>query len=78
MRNLFLGAASSCNVIMALLFSVQDIESIFSIIFTSVGILILLINFALRLYDKLKDGKLTDDEIKDLEEEIKNIEDKFK
>lgn len=78
MRNLFLSVASSCNAIMTLVFSVQDIESIFGIVFTSLGILILLINFALRLYDKLKDGKLTDDEIKELEEEVNKLEDHFK
>lgn len=78
MRNLFLSVASSCNAIMTLVFSVQDIESIFGIVFTSLGIFILLINFALRLYDKLKDGKLTDDEVKELEEEVKKIEDNFK
>ena len=78
MRNLFLSVASSCNAIMTLVFSVQDIESIFGIVFTSLGILILLVNFALRLYDKLKDGKLTDDEMNELEEEVKKIEEHFK
>lgn len=78
MRNLFLSVASSCNAIMTLVFSVQDIESIFGIVFTSLGIFILLINFALRLYDKLKDGKLSDDEIKELEEEVNKLEDHFK
>ena len=78
MRNLFLSVASSCNAIMTLVFSVQDIESIFGIVFTSLGILILLVNFALRLYDKLKDGKLTDDEIKELEEEVNKLEKHFK
>ena len=78
MRNLFLSVASSCNAIMTLVFSVQDIESIFGIVFTSLGILILLVNFALRLYDKLKDGKLSDDEIKELEEEVNKLEEHFK
>lgn len=78
MRNLFLSVASSCNAIMTLVFSVQDIESIFGIVFTSLGILILLVNFALRLYDKLKDGKLTDDDIKELEEEVNKLEEHFK
>lgn len=78
MRNLFLSVASSCNAIMTLVFSVQDIESIFGIVFTSLGILILLVNFVLRLYDKLKDGKLTDDEIKELEEEVNKLEKHFK
>lgn len=78
MRNLFLSVASSCNAIMSLVFSVQDIESIFGIVFTSLGILILLINFGLRLYDKLKDGKLSDEDINELEEEVKKIEEHFK
>lgn len=78
MRNLFLSVASSCNAIMTLVFSVQDIESIFGIVFTSLGILILLVNFVLRFYDKLKDGKLSDDEIKELEEEVNKLEEHFK
>ena len=78
MRNLFLSTASSCNAIMAIVFSVQDIESIFGIVFTALGILILCVNFILRLRDKLKDGKLTEEEVKEIQEELEEIKNSFK
>ena len=78
MRNLFLSTASSCNAIMAIVFSVQDIESIFGIVFTALGILILCVNFILRLRDKLKDGKLSEEEVKELQEELEEIRNSIK
>lgn len=78
MRNLFLSTASSCNAIMAIVFSVQDIESIFGIVFTALGILILCVNFILRLRDKLKDGKLTEEEVKEIQDELEEIRNSIK
>lgn len=58
--------------------SLVDIQTIMSIILLSFNILWLLIKFIVKLKDKLKDGNLTPEEIKDLENDIDNINDKFK
>lgn len=69
---------SSCSIFL----SVQDIESYINIAFIVVSVMILCINFGLRIYDRMKDGKLTkeeiDDTIEDAEHLIKDIKNKTK
>ena len=69
---------SSCSIFL----SVQDIESYINIAFIVVSVLILCINFGLRIYDRMKDGKLTkeeiDDTIEDAEHLIEDIKNKTK
>lgn len=69
---------SSCSIFL----SVQDIESFLNIAFIVVSVMILCINFGLRIYDRMKDGKLTKEEIQDTVEDaehlIKDIKNKTK
>ena len=69
---------SSCSIFL----SVQDIESYINIAFIVVSVMILCINFGLRIYDRMKDGKLTkeeiDDTIEDAEHLIEDIKNKTK
>ena len=78
MKNFVLASCSSTNAILSLIFSIQDIESIASLIFTILAILILLVNFSLRLYDKLKDGKISDDERKEIEKDLEELTNNLK
>ena len=63
--------SESCGVL-ATATGIQDIESFMGIIYVSLGILILLVNFGLRLHDRLKDGKF---DKKDKEETIEDAKD---
>ena len=69
---------SSCSIFL----SVQDIESYINIAFIVVSVMILCINSGLRIYDRMKDGKLTkeeiDDTIEDAEHLIEDIKNKTK
>ena len=60
---------SSCSIFL----SVQDIESYINIAFIVVSVLILCINFGLRIYDRMKDGKLTKEEIQDTVEDAEHL-----
>ena len=60
---------SSCSIFL----SVQDIESYINIAFIVVSVMILCINFGLRIYDRLKDGKLTKEEIQDTVEDAEHL-----
>ena len=78
MKNFVLASCSSTNAILSLIFSIQDIESVASLIFTILAILILLVNFSLRLYDKLKDGKISDDERREIEKDLEELKNNLK
>ena len=55
--------------------SLVDFKTILDIVLLSISILNILIVLVIKLYRYLKDGKLTEDEIKDIEEtsnELKN------
>lgn len=75
MRNRIMNIASSLPATLAITSSVHDIESICSILFIVMSAIILLINFGLRIYDRIKDGKLTPEEIKDTIEDGKQLVD---
>ena len=60
---------SSCSIFL----SVQDIESYINIAFIVVSVMILCINFGLRIYDRMKDGKLTKEEIQDTVEDAEHL-----
>lgn len=59
-------------------FGLQEIQSILGIIMTAVSLIILIINFALRTYDRIKgadkngDGKIDAEEIKQVANEVIN------
>ena len=65
---------SSCSIFL----SAQDIESYLNIAFITISVLILCINFGLRVYDRLKDGKVTKQEIRDTVEDIENLTEEIK
>lgn len=58
--------------------SLVDIQTILSIILLTFNVLWLLIKFIVKLKDKLKDGKLTPEEIEELENDFDNINNTFK
>lgn len=78
MRNRIMNIASSGTAGLAITTSIQNIESICSIVFVVLSAVILLINFGLRVYDRVKDGKLTPEEIKDSAEDAKKLVDDLK
>ena len=61
----------------SIVLSIQDLESYLNIVLIVASIIILSVNFFLRFYDRLKDGKLTKQEIKDTIEDVKELKDKF-
>ncbi len=65
---------SSCSIFL----SVQDIESYINIAFIVVSVMILCINFGLRIYDRMKDGKLTKEEIDDTIEDAEHLIEEIK
>ena len=78
MRNRIMNIASSGTAGLAITTSIQNIESICSIVFVVLSAVILLINFGLRIYDRVKDGKLTPEEIKESAEDAKKLVDDLK
>lgn len=65
---------SSCGIVL----SAQDIESYLNIILITISVLILCINFGLRVYDRIKDGKLTKEEIKETVDELQDLSENIK
>ena len=65
----FSSILSSCSIFL----SAQDIESYINIVFIIISVTILCINFGLRIYDRLKDGKLTKEEIQDTVEDAEHL-----
>lgn len=53
--------------------SLVDIQTILSIILLTFNVIWLVIKFSIKLKDKLKDGKLTPEEINELENDINEI-----
>ena len=52
-------------------FSLMDLENILSIIILILSIINILIVLASKIYNKIKDGKLTSNEIQEITEDIK-------
>lgn len=56
--------------------SVTELQAIFSLIATALGIILIIINLIFTIRDKYKkaksDGKITDDEIDDMADDIKD------
>ena len=77
MRGRILNVASSVPASISIVLGVNDIESYCSIAFICISAIILLVNFALRIYDRLKDGKLTKEEIKDTIDDAQKLIDDF-
>ena len=65
---------SSCGIVI----SAQDIESYLNIVLITISVLILCINFGLRVYDRIKDGKLTKEEIKETVDDLENLSEEIK
>ena len=55
--------------------SLMDIQTILSIILLIFNVLWLLIKFIVKIKDKLSDGKLTPEEIKEIDNDFQNIKD---
>lgn len=60
-------------MLFGLTISLQDIQSILSIIIIVIDILWLLGKFVIKLFRYLKDGRLDDEELADLENDMNNI-----
>lgn len=67
-----------------LIIGLSNIYTILGIVLTALSIIVLLINLFIRLHDRLKDGKFTNEEkaetakeILDLTEEIKRLQDEL-
>ena len=73
MRGRVLNIASSVPASLSIVLGVHDIESYCSIAFIVISSVVLLINFGLRIYDRVKDGKLTPEEIKDTIDDVKQL-----
>lgn len=58
--------------------SLMDIQTILSIVLLTFNVLWLLIKFIVKIKEKLSDGKLTPEEIKDLDNDFQNIKDTLK
>lgn len=78
MREKILTYSSSILSSFSIFLSTQDIESFLNIAFIIISVLILCINFGLRIYDRLKDGKLTKEEIKDTVEDAEHLIEEIK
>lgn len=65
---------SSCGLAL----SVQDVESYLNIVLIVISVMILLINCGLRLYDRLKDKKLTPEEVKETVDDLNNLSEEIK
>ena len=70
----FSSVLSSCSIFL----SAQDIESYINIAFIIISVTILIINFGLRIYDRMKDGKLTKEEIHDTIEDAEHLVEEIK
>ena len=67
-----------------LIIGLSNIYTILGIVLTALSIIVLLVNLFIRLHDRLKDGKFTNEEkaetakeILDLTEEIKRLKDEL-
>ena len=78
MREKILTYTSSVLSSFSIFLSVQDIESYINIAFIVVSVMILCINFGLRIYDRMKDGKLTKEEIQDTVEDAEHLIEEIK
>ena len=77
LRNNVLASLSDMGCFGSLILSIQDTESYINIALMIISILILIINFSLRFYDRLKDGKLTKAEIKETITDVQQIKDEI-
>lgn len=78
MREKILTYSSSILSSFSIFLSTQDIESFLNIAFIIISVIILCINFGLRIYDRMKDGKLTKEEIKDTVEDAEHLIEEIK
>ena len=60
-------------IITGLGISLVDLQNILSIIILIIDLLWILMKFIVKFFKYFGDGKLTDDEIKDLENDLKNV-----
>lgn len=61
-----------------LVIGLSNIYTILGIILTALSIIVLLVNLFMRLHDRLKDGKLTNEEKADTAKEILELTNKIK
>lgn len=61
-----------------LVIGLSNIYTILGIILTTLSIIVLLVNLFMRLHDRLKDGKLTNEEKADTAKEILELTNKIK
>ena len=75
LRKNVLSALSDMGCFGSLVLSVQDIECYMNIILIVISIFILCVNFGLRVWDRVKDGKLTKEEIQDTIDDAEKLKD---
>lgn len=78
MRKNILASLSDMGCFGSLVLSVQDIECYMNIFLIAISILILSINFVLRIYDRMKDGDLTSEEIEETIQDAKDTANEIK
>lgn len=62
----------------ALFFSIQDIYSIAGIVCTVISAIVLIVNFLIKLYDRIKDKKFTKQEISDTLDDLDEFTENLK
>lgn len=71
-RNIFLYLSYVFSV-SGIALSISDIESICSIVCTVICSLCFLVNIVIKFYNYIKDGKLTKEEIEDIEKDLEEF-----
>lgn len=77
MRNNILASVSDMGCMGSIVLSIQDIECYMNIILIIISILVLSVNFGLRVFDRVKDGKLTKEEIKDTIDDAQRLKEEI-
>lgn len=62
----------------ALVFTIQDIYSIAGIVCTCISAFVLLVNLCFKLYDRIKDKKITKQEVSDTLEDFEEFAENIK
>ena len=75
MKNQIMQSASNLSAVGSLVISATDVESKLNCILIVISIVILCVNFALRVWDRVKDGKVTIEEIKDTIDDVTQLKD---
>lgn len=71
----YVSAASAGS---ALIFTIQDIYSIVGLVCTCISVFVLLVNLLFKVYDRIKDKKITKQEVSDTLDDIEEFAENLK